>query len=132
MSFLQNLQKWWKHRRLRARDVLAVEFDDVGFRVRVLKDLGPEWNQEVRWDNVKRVCWKDGGLMSSDMVFVSRVEPDTVAYIPTEAGGGSEFFGVLCERGLLPEHVWREALGNTSGGLFCCPPHVPKRDVLLP
>ena len=102
---------------------LAVEFDEIGFRVRVLRALEPVWNQEVRWDNVKRICWKDGGMLSSDIVYVSRINPDTVAVVPTEAAGGAEFFGELCSRGLFPEHVWREAMGNTSGGLFCWPPH---------
>jgi hypothetical protein len=62
-------------------------------------------------------------MSSSDMIYISQLEPDRVIAIPTEARGGSEFFGELCSRELFPEHVWRKALGDTSGGMHCWPPY---------
>ena len=65
------------------------------------ESVEPEWNQTVAWSNIKRVCWKDGGMMSSDIIYVTQIEPDCVVVVPTEARGGSEFFGQLCERSQL-------------------------------
>ena len=120
---IDRLAKWWKARSGKpANEMLAVEFDDTEIRVRVLEGLEPEWNQTIRWSNIRRICWKDGGISSSDLVYISQIEPDRVVVVPTEARGGHEFFGALCERDLFPEHVWRRALGDTSGGTHCWPP----------
>ena len=117
------VRQWWRaHRPKRADEMLAVAFDEHEIRVSVLAGLGPEWNQSIHWSNIKRVCWKDGGLSSSDLVYISRKEPDSVVVIPTEARGGAEFFGALCDRGYFPEHVWRKALGSTDGSMHCWPP----------
>lgn len=115
------LAEWWKSRGKSARELLSVEFDEAEIRVRVLEGLGPERNQTLAWSNIRRVCWKDGGMLSSDMIYISQIEPDEVIAVPTEARGGHEFFGALCDRNLFPEHVWRRALGNTSGGMYCWP-----------
>jgi hypothetical protein len=117
---LKQLANWFKPRRP-VRESVAVEFDESEIRVRALNDADPEWNQQVAWSNIRRVCWKDGGMLSSDIVYISLRSPDQVLCFPTEARGGHEAFGALCERGLFPEHVWRRALGNTSGGMFCWP-----------
>jgi hypothetical protein len=50
---------------------LSVEFDDLQIRVRVLADLEPSWNQTFDWSNIRRVCFKDGGMLSSDIIYVS-------------------------------------------------------------
>lgn len=119
---LEKIKQWWRSRQPKPlSELLTVEFDDLGVRVRVIGDIDPEWNQEFSWSRIRRVCFKDGGLFSSDLVYVSLVEPEKVAVIPTEASGGAAFFGTLCERGLFPEEVWRRAVGDTSGGLHCWP-----------
>ena len=69
---LKRFQAWWHSRaRKRLEDVLSVEFDDADVRVRVLADLDAEWNQAFQWRNITRVCFKDGGMLSSDVVYVS-------------------------------------------------------------
>jgi hypothetical protein len=68
------------------------------------------------------VCFADGGMLSSDLVYVSLNDREKPAVVPTEARGGPAFFGALAERGYFPEHVWRRAVGDTSGGLHCWPP----------
>ncbi len=102
-------------------DLLAVEFDDDDIRVIVLADLEDAWNQTFTWSNIRRVCFKDGGMMGSDVIYVSLLEPDKVCTVPTEAKGGTDFFGALCDKGYFPEAVWRRAVGDTSGGLHCWP-----------
>ena len=68
------------------------------------------------------MCFKDGGMLSSDIIYVSLKDPDKVMAVLTEASGGAAFLGALCERGLFPEAVWRKAMGDTSGGMHCWPP----------
>ena len=48
-------------------------------------------------------------MVSSDVVYVSLNDRQKPAVVPTEARGGHEFFGALCDRGYLPESVWRRA-----------------------
>jgi hypothetical protein len=91
-----------------------VEFDDAEVRVRVLADLDAEWNQTFQWSNITRVCFKDGGIDSSDVVYVSLNDRQKPAVSPTEARGGHEFFGALCDRGYFPESEWR-AVGTRAG-----------------
>ena len=117
---LHRFKSWLTSRKPKPlSELLAVEFDDAGGRVLGVEELDPEWNQEFTWDRVRRVCFKDGGMLSSDIVYLSLVHPEQVVAVPTEARGGAEFFGQICERGLLPEAIWRKAVGDTSGGLHC-------------
>lgn len=119
---IRSLWHWLKSRHPKPFDqLLAVEFDETEVRVRVLQRLETGWNQTFEWSNIKRVCFKDGGLWSSDIVYISLINPDVVKTVPTEARGGSQFFGALCDRGLFPEHVWRRAIGDTNGGMHCWP-----------
>jgi hypothetical protein len=69
---LENVKSWWNSRQRRPVDeLLAVEFDDTEVRVRVLADVDDQWNQSFRWSNIIRVCFEAGGLLSSDVVYVS-------------------------------------------------------------
>lgn len=121
-GMFNSLKQWYARRRRTISEKLAVEFDDLQIRVRVLADLEPSWNQTFDWSNIRRVCFKDGGMLSSDIIYVSLKDPDKVMAVLTEAKGGAAFLGALCNRGLFPEAVWRKALGDTSGGMHCWPP----------
>ena len=119
---LERIKMWIARRRRKPlNQLLAVEFDDREIRVIVLERLDPAWNQAFEWSNIRRVCFKDGGMWDSDYVYISLREPDVVRTIPTEARGGSEFFGALCDKGFFPEQVWRRAVGETGGGMYCWP-----------
>lgn len=106
----------------RPKSQLSVSFDSTEIRVLASAEMDSRWNQAFLWSNIRRVCFKDGGILSSDIIYISLIDPDTVMVIPTEAVGGAEFFGALCEKGLFPEKIWRKAVGDTSGGLHCWPP----------
>jgi hypothetical protein len=124
MSALARFKSWFQARRSRRlNEVLIVEYDDVEVRVRVLGELEAGWNQTFRWADIKRVCFKDEGMWQSDTVYISLSGRENPAVVPTEAKGGHVFFGALCDRGLFPEHAWRKAVGDTSGGMHCWPPH---------
>ena len=118
----ERLKLWWQRRYTPLSEMMSVEFDETDVRVRASDSLEKEWNQTFKWADVKRICFKDGGMSSSDIIYVSLLRPERVAYVLTEARGGSEFFGALTERGLFPEEVWKRAIGETSGGMHCWPP----------
>jgi hypothetical protein len=119
---LRRLSAWWAKRKPRPlSELLAVEFDEEGVRVVVLDRLEPDWNQSFAWKDVRRICFKDEGVSSSDIVFVTVKGRDTPVAVLLEARGGSAFFGALTERGLFPEEIWRKAMGETGGALHCWP-----------
>jgi len=119
---LARLRSWLKIPKAKPIDELfEITFDDSIIKIRVSEELESASNQEIDWARIRRVCFKDGGMLSSDILYLSLDGPEQVVAVPTEAKGGSEFFGAICERGLLPEPVWRRAVGDTSGGLHCWP-----------
>ena len=124
MSVLAGIKAWWQSRQPQKMDqLLEVAYDTKEVRVRTLTpEMDPGWNQTFLWEDITRVCFKDEGLWSSDSVFLTLRGKEKVAHVLTEAKGGSEFFGALCDRGLFPEDVWRKAMGDTSGGTHCWPP----------
>jgi hypothetical protein len=122
-GFLQRLVAWWRSRLRRSvREEIAVEFDQDSVQIRVLADLDAEWNQTFRWADVERVCFTDAGMYQSDIIRISVRGRKDLVVVPIEAAGGSAFFGAICNRGLLPEHMWRRAMGETSGRTYCWPP----------
>jgi hypothetical protein len=110
----------WKLRRRTLKDLLTVEYDAE--RVRVIDRLDLHFNQAFRWNDVVRVCFQDGGMYASDVLFIELRGREKPVIILTEANGYDAFFGELCDCGLFPEKVWRRALGDTSGGTHCWPP----------
>lgn len=123
MPLLERLSQWWSARRPKPYEqLLAVEFDEAEVRVRVLDRLEPEWNQSFQWSDVVRVCFKDEGLYASDVIFVELKACEKRVVVLSEAKGGPEFFGALTDRGLLPQEVWRKAMGETGGAKHCWPP----------
>jgi hypothetical protein len=123
MFSLQAIRAWLFSRRLKPLDeLLAVEFDNACIKVLVLDRLDPAWNQEFVWTDITRVCFKDEGLYTSDSIIVELKGRARPVVVPTEAKGGSEFFGALTGRGYLPEEVWRRATGEANGAIHCWPP----------
>jgi hypothetical protein len=118
------LRRWWAARRPRAlNECLRVEFDEHEIRVRVLARLEPGWNATVAWQDIQRVCFKDEGLSGSDLLFLTARGHPRVVPVLMEAAGGAEFFGEICNRGLFPEALWHQAMGETGGRTHCWPPH---------
>jgi hypothetical protein len=99
-----------------------VDFDHERVVVRAVGQMDPAFNQSFSWSDIVRVCVKDGGLNASDVIYIDLRGRDKPAIVLTEAKGGARLFGALCDRGLLPEEVWRRALGDTNGGTHCWPP----------
>jgi hypothetical protein len=122
-SLARNVIEWWSRRRPKPLDqLLIVEWDDEQVDVRVLERLEADWNQSFKWSDVVRVCFKDAGIYSSDVLLIEVAGRERPVVVPTEAKGGSELFGALAGRGLFPEDVWRKAIGETGGATHCWPP----------
>jgi hypothetical protein len=120
---LSTIRNWFaQFRASRLKDQVSVTYDDTHVRVLAAPGADVRWNQNFLFSNIRRVCFKDGGMFRSDVIYISLKDPDTVMVIPTEATGGSQFFGALCDRNFFPETIWRKAVGDTSGGMHCWPP----------
>ena len=123
MFDLKRIKAWLRSRRPKPlSELLSVQFGDDLVKVLVLDKLDPAWNQEFAWADICRVCFKDDGLYSSDSIIVQLNGRERPVVVPSEAKGGSEFFGALTERGYFPEEVWRRAIGETDGSIHCWPP----------
>lgn len=128
MFSLASIKAWFLSRRPKPlSELLSVQFDDVRVKLLVLDRLDPEWNQDFAWGDITRVCFKDEGLYASDSILVQLNGRERPVAVPSEAKGGSEFFGALTERGYFPEEVRRRAIGETGGGIHCWPPLDSKR-----
>lgn len=122
MFTAKNIKAWFLSRRPKPlNELLSVQCDDDGVKILVLDRLYPASNQDFAWGDIARICFKDGGLYSSDFIIIQLRGREPVV-VPTEAAGGSEFLGALAERGYFPEEVWRRAVGETGGGIHCWPP----------
>ena len=106
--------------------LLSVEFDNDEVRVMVLEKMDAEWNQKFLWTDIRRVCFKDEGLYSSDSIRIELKDRQSPVVVLTEARGGTAFFGALTERGYFPEEVWRRAMGGTGGATYCWPQKLPE------
>lgn len=122
MKLRARFRAWWDARKpLSLNKCLAVEFDADIVCVHVLQRISASWEQAFRWDEIVRVCFKDGGIYSSDILFIELRGREKPAVVPTEARGGSEFFADLCGRGLFPLDVMRSAIRETGGKTHCWP-----------
>jgi hypothetical protein len=108
---------------VRAESCLSVAWDDEAVHVRVIQDLEPFWNQDFRWAEVRRVCIKDEGLSAPDIIFIGLVGREKPAFVFSEAKNGPEFIGELVKRGLFPVELLAEAMGSSSGDIYCWPPN---------
>jgi hypothetical protein len=123
MGFLARIKAWRKNRGTKSLDRwFLVSFDDLTVNIRAEPPGKARWTQSFPWSSVTRVCFKDEGPWASDGIYVfTSLRPESFV-IPTEASGGSEFFGALVGRGLFPEELMSKAVTATDGGIYCWPP----------
>ena len=104
-------------------ELLAVSFNEEKIVVTVLEKLEDEWNQEFRWSEIERTCFKDGGLYSSDIIYIEVKGREDQIAVPLESRGGDDFFARLTEdEKYFPKSILNKAIGSTDGGLYCWPP----------
>jgi hypothetical protein len=122
MSFWSKIKTHWKRRLKPTTELMVVEFDEEEIRIRVTEGMDATFNQTFRWDQIERVCFQDGGIALSDIVYVDLTDQAAPAIIFTEATGGETFFGALGHRKFFPEDFWRQAIRETGGKTHCWPP----------
>ena len=119
----KTLKTWRSARRARPlAELLAVDFDESTVRVRVLAEFGSAWNQECRWDEITRVCFRDGGLRRSDEILLDVRGRSKPVLVLTEAAGGPAFVAAIGQRGLFPPELFAQFIGSTAGNAYCWPP----------
>jgi hypothetical protein len=123
MGILAKINAWFESRKPKPLDRwFFVSFDDSTVMIRATPPGKVPWEQSFPWSSVIRVCFKDEGLWASDGIYIfTSLRPESFV-IPTEASGGSEFFGAIVGRGLFPPEVMAKAVASTDGGLYCWPP----------
>src|SRR5580704_10765796 len=71
--------------------LVLVEWDESVIRVRTLDQGFPEfWNQEISWSDITRVCFSDGGIYRSDILFLDGRNRERPVFVLTEAQHGTE------------------------------------------
>jgi hypothetical protein len=97
-----------------------VSFDAVTVRIRAGPPGQEPWAQEFPWSSIVRVCFQAEDFEVSDGVYVfTSLRPESFV-IPTEANGGSEFWGEVLRRKLFDAELATQAASATNQ-LFCWP-----------
>ena len=79
------------------------------------------WTAKFRWKDIIRICFKAEDLGVSDGIYVfTSTRPESFV-IPTEAKGGSEFWGQIIDRRLFDAELAIKA-ASAAEGLFFWPP----------
>jgi hypothetical protein len=84
--------------------------------------LNADWNQDLLWADITKVCFKDESISESDVILLQLREPKKWAAVLTEAQGGPEFIAQLVARELFPMHMLKKAVASSTGRTYCCLP----------
>jgi len=99
----------------------VVEFDDELVKLRVDPSGRPGWEQEIRWEEIERVCFRAEEMLVSNGIYIFTRDRRESYAIPVEARGGQELWNELIGRGLFDANLAVEAATSIEG-LFCWPP----------
>ena len=116
------LRNWLQARHApRPENAVAVECDDQGFRLLTQVEQAQQV-QAIQWSEVRRVCFRDMGMMHSDLLLIEVVGSSAPVIVPIEARGGDALWNTLLARGLFPDDLATKAIRSTDGGVYCWPP----------
>ena len=123
MPFFARLGSWLRSKRRKPlKDLVSVDWDADSVMVKAHPPMSPDWNQQFRWQDIVRVCFKDEGMWSSDILFLTISGRDKPCVVLAESRGGAAFIGQLVDRGLFPVAISKRAIASSSGGMYCWPP----------
>ena len=103
-------------------DWFVVTHDHERITLRVSPPGGEAWDASFLFTDIVRVCFEAEGLFGSDRLYVFITGREESYVIPTQAAGGSAFFGALVERSLFDAKLAITAATAAEGELFCWPP----------
>ena len=122
MGLFSRIRKRMAYNRLAWLEHYLVEVHSSGFSLLEERPNGPPKVAAAEWSQVSRVVLLDGGL-GSDQFFIYLAGQKDAICVPTEATGGSAFWGELTNRGLFPHEVSGLAVRSaTPGALYEWPP----------
>jgi hypothetical protein len=104
-------------------DAMAITCDDVGVVVwyrEAAGDMRPRGG--FAWSTVTRICFKDNGPASSDVLYVFTQCNPRAWRVPLEAAGAGELWRQLPARGLFPPSLHERATLAMDGRCYCWPP----------
>ncbi|MCB1168157.1 MAG: hypothetical protein KDK37_15645 [Leptospiraceae bacterium] len=103
------------------QDWYHVRFDDNEVHLKTDPPDREGWEQSFTWDSIVRICFENGDWLSSDTIYVFTSERPESYVIPTEADGGSAFWGEIIGRKLFDAELAIE-MATQSEGFACWPP----------
>jgi hypothetical protein len=121
MLYVQRQRLACKEAAMDVSEWFTVEFDDTTIRMSADPPGSEAWTQELRWDVIKRICFKAEGFLASDGIYIFTSERPESYVIPVEATGGQELWGKIISRGLFDADLAIQA-ATSEEGLFCWPP----------
>ncbi len=103
--------------------VVMITCDDTG-AVLWRRDAAGDMQRQASfaWSAVTRVCFKDNGPASSDLLYVFTRDSAQAWLVPLEASGGGDFWRELPARGLFPASLHERATLAMDGRYYCWPP----------
>jgi len=99
----------------------SVAYDTSTVTISARPPGSAQWEQRFGWSEVTRVCFKSGGFMVSDGIYVFTTQRPESFVIPTEARGGAEFWSQIAKRGLFPADLMIKAASLEEGKVLCWP-----------
>lgn len=97
-----------------------VRFDEAAISLHVCPPNRSAWEAQIRWERIKRVCFKAGALESPDEIYIFTDERPESYLIPIEANGGDRLWDEIIRKHLFDAEVAIEAMSSLNK-LFCCP-----------
>ncbi len=101
-------------------DWFTVTFDDAWVRLQADAPERLSWEQQFRWEDIRRICFKPGDLFASDEIYIFTGQRPESYLIPIEAAGGQELWYEILHRGLFDAELAIRAATATEG-IFCWP-----------
>lgn len=106
---------------MEVREWYHVLISEDGFHLDVSPEQRKPWQEDVRWDDIIRVCFKAEDFGVSDGIYVFIKQRAASFAIPTEADGADLLMEELIKRKLFDAELMIEA-ASASTGVFCWPP----------
>ena len=106
-SIMPSLNEWF-----------FVHFDDGAINLRVDPPDGAAREEQIKWENIVRVCFKAGAPFESDEIYIFTDGRRESFLIPAEADGGQALWAEILERKLFDAGMADEA-ATAGNGMFC-------------
>ena len=101
-------------------DQYHVTYDTEKIYRNVHPQDGEQWNDNLEWKNIIRVCFKPGNLFESDELYIFTSKRPESYLIPIEADGGLELWNEIIRKELFDAELAIK-IATVDDGLYCWP-----------